>query len=101
MTDKPWKSYFLAYEEDAIIIAGGNSQGIEPGMQFVVKTIGKQVKNPQTGIMVSLPGKEIGTIEVLSTGGDTPETEYAIVRMVSGEIDGNNLSDYVIEELGL
>ena len=51
--------------------------------------------------MVSLPGKEIGTIEVLSTGGDTPETEYAIVRMVSGEIDGNNLSDYVIEELGL
>ena len=101
LTDKPWKSYFLAYEEDAIIIAGGNSQGIEPGMQFVVKTIGKQVKNPQTGIMVSLPGKEIGTIEVLSTGGDTPETEYAIVRMVSGEIDGNNLSDYVIEELGL
>lgn len=101
LTDKPWKSYFLAYDNDAIIIAGGNSQGIEPGMQFAVKTIGKQVKNPQTGIMISLPGKEIGKIEVLSTGGDTPETEYAIVRVVSGEMDGNNISDYVIEEIGL
>lgn len=101
LTDKPWKSYFLAYDSDAIIIAGGSSQGIEPGMQFAVKTIGKQVKNPQTGIMISLPGKEIGKIEVLSTGGDTPETEYAIVTVVSGEIDGNNISDYVIEEIGL
>ena len=101
LTDKPWKSYFLAYDSDAIIIAGGSSQGIERGMRFAVKTIGKQVKNPQTGIMISLPGKEIGKIEVLSTGGDTPETEYAIVKVVSGEIDGNNISDYVIEEIGL
>ena len=101
LTDKPWKSYFLTYDSDAIIIAGGSSQGIEPGMQFAVKTIGKQVKNPQTGILISLPGKEIGKIEVLSTGGDTPETEYAIVKVVSGEMDGNNISDYVIEEIGL
>ena len=101
LTDKPWKSYFLAFDNDAIIIAGGSSQGIEAGMQFAVKTIGKQVKNPQTGILISLPGKEVGKIEVISTGGDTPETEYAIVRIVSGELDGNNISDYVIEEIGL
>lgn len=101
LTDKPWKSYFLVFDNDAIVIAGGSSQGIEPGMQFAVKTVGKKVKNPQTGIMISLPGKEIGKIEVLSTGGDTPETEYSIVNVVSGEMDGNNISDYVIEEIGL
>ena len=101
LTDKPWKSYFLVYDNEAIIIAGGSSQGIEPGMQFAVKTIGRQVKNPQTGIMISLPGKEIGTIEVVSTGGDTPETEYSIVRVVSGELSGDNISEYVIEEIGL
>lgn len=101
LTDKPWKSYFLVYDNEAIIIAGGGSQGIEPGMQFAVKTIGRQVKNPQTGIMISLPGKEIGTIEVVSTGGDTPETEYSIVRVVSGELSGENISEYVIEEIGL
>ena len=101
LTDKPWKSYFLVYDNEAIIIAGGGSQGIEPGMQFAVKTIGRQVKDPQTGIMISLPGKEIGTIEVVSTGGDTPETEYSIVRVVSGELSGDNISEYVIEEIGL
>lgn len=98
LTDKPWKSYFLVYDNDAIIMAGGGSQGIEPGMQFVVKTIGKQVKNPQTGIMISLPGKDIGRIEVISTGGDTPETEYSIVQVVSGELNGDDISEYVIEE---
>ena len=99
LSDKPWKSYFLSYDSDAIIIAGGKSQGIEPGMVFAVKTVGKNVKNPQTGIMVTLPGKEVGKIKVEETGGDTPETEYSIVSMIGGSIDSENLSNYIIEEI--
>ena len=99
LSDKPWKSYFLSYDSDAIIIAGGKSQGIEPGMIFAVKTVGKNVKNPQTGIMVTLPGKEVGKIKVEETGGDTPETEYSIVSMIEGSIDSENLSNYIIEEI--
>ena len=99
LSDKPWKSYFLSYDSDAIIIAGGKSQGIEPGMVFAVKTVGKNVKNPQTGIMVTLPGKEVGKIKVEETGGDTPETEYSIVSMIEGSIDSENLSNYIIEEI--
>lgn len=99
LSDKPWKSYFLSYDSDAIIIAGGKSQGIEPGMVFAVKTVGKNVKNPQTGIMVTLPGKEVGKIKVEETGGDTPETEYSIVSMIEGTVDSENLSNYIIEEI--
>ncbi|MDY2932115.1 MAG: CsgG/HfaB family protein [Muribaculaceae bacterium] len=99
LSDKPWKSYFLSYDSDAIIIAGGKSQGIEPGMVFAVKTVGKNVKNPQTGIMVTLPGKEVGKIKVEETGGDTPETEYSIVSIIEGSIDSENLSNYIIEEI--
>ena len=99
LSDKPWKSYFLSYDSDAIIIAGGKSQGIEPGMVFAVKTVGKNVRNPQTGIMVTLPGKEVGKIKVEETGGDTPETEYSIVSMIEGSIDSENLSNYIIEEI--
>ena len=99
LSDKPWKSYFLSYDSDAIIIAGGKSQGIEPGIVFAVKTVGKNVKNPQTGIMVTLPGKEVGKIKVEETGGDTPETEYSIVSMIEGSIDSENLSNYIIEEI--
>lgn len=99
LTDKPWRSYFLAYDSDAVIIAGGAGQGIEPGMTFAVKTAGKSVKNPQTGIMIKLPGKDVGKIQVVSTGGDTPETEYAIVTITEGTIDPNKLTDYIIEEI--
>lgn len=96
-TDKPWRTYFLSYEDDAILIAGGKSQGLTEGTSLSLKTKGKQVKNPQTGIMIELPGKNVGTVTVLMTGGDTPETEYSFVE-VSGDVDKNNLMNYIIEE---
>ena len=99
-TNSPWKTYFLSYDSDAVLIAGGNSQGIKTGMVFNVKTQGKKVKNPQTGIMITLPGKNVGTAKVISTGGDTPETEYSFVEVSSSEtIDSTNMSNYIIEQI--
>ena len=99
-TDKPWQTYILSHDSDGTIIAGGASQGITVGDVFDVMTKGKKVKNPQTGIMIELPGKKIGTATVLSTGGDTPETEYSIVSISDGtNIDGNNLNNYYIKEI--
>ena len=98
-TDSPWKTYFLAYDNDAVLIAGGASQGLKEGMIFDVKTRGKKVKNPQTGVMIELPGKVIGTATVLAMGGDTPETEYSFVDVATEqEIDSENLSNYIIQE---
>lgn len=98
-TDKPWRTFFLNYDADAILIAGGASQGIVAGDEFIIKTRGKKVKNPQTGVVIELPGKKIGTVTVVSTAGDTPETEYSFVEVKSDvEIDANNLSNYIIEE---
>lgn len=98
-TDKPWKTYFLSYEPDAVLIAGGKSQGIKEGMTFDVKTKGKQVKNPQTGIMITLPGKTVGQAKVISTGGDTPETEYSFVELTTQEkINSSNMQNYIIEQ---
>lgn len=100
-TDKPWRTYFLSYDSDAQLIAGGESQGIKVGDTFAVMTNGKKVKNPQTGVMIELPGKKIGTITVSATGGDTPETEYSFV-VFSGEestINSENLNEYYIEEI--
>lgn len=98
-TDKPWRTFFLAYDEDAQIVAGGNSQGVKEGDVFAVKTKGKKMKNPQTGVMVELPGKEIGKVTVLSCAGDTPETEYSIVSYSGDAIDTEKLLDYIIEEI--
>lgn len=99
-TDKAWRTYFLAFEEDAVLIAGGASQGIEVGDIFTIKSKGKSVKNPQTGLMIELPGKEIGTVTILSSGGDTAETEYSFVEVSSNtDIDVDKLTEYFIEEI--
>lgn len=98
-TDKPWRTYFLSYDNDGVLIGGGKSQGISEGDTFAIKTKGKQVKNPQTGVMIELPGKQIGTCTVIQCGGDTPETEYSFVTVNSDQtIDPANLSNYIIEE---
>lgn len=96
-TDKPWRTYFLSFDDDAVLIAGGASQGLLPGDVFDVMTKGKKVKNPQTGIEIELPGKKIGTVNVISSAGDTPETEFSLVTY-SGDIpiDANELSNYYI-----
>lgn len=40
------KTFFISYDNDAVLIAGGKSQGIKEGMTFAVMTKGKKVKNP-------------------------------------------------------
>lgn len=97
-TDKPWRSYFLAFDEEAII-SGGATQGLAQGDLFIVKKKGKIVTNPQTGIKFELPGKEVAKVSIEMTGGDTPETEFSIVNFKEGSIDKNNLADYYIEEI--
>ena len=99
-TNSPWKTFFISYEPDAVLIAGGNSQGIKEGMVFSVMTKGKKVKNPQTGILIPLPGKKVGQAKVIATGGETPETEYAFVEVTSTEnINATNMGNYIIEEI--
>ena len=98
-TNKPWRTYFLSFDNSGKIIAGGESQGLSAGDVLAVKTKGKKVKNPQTGIMIDLPGDQIGTVTIESTGGDTPETEYSIVSYSGSDINSRNINQYVIEEI--
>lgn len=87
MLDKPWQSYILSYEEGSLIISGGSSQNITPGTLFEIIKEGKKVKNPQTGMLITLPGKAIGTIEVTASFGNTPESEVSFGTIVSGNLD--------------
>ena len=98
LMDRTWRAYFLAVDGTDIFISGGESQGLSVGDVFVVKEKGKSVKNPQTGIQMELPGKNVGQIKITFTGGETPETEFSLVEFLNGEIDQNNLLNYYIEE---
>ena len=86
MLDKPWRAYILAEEDGNLIISGGRSQNVQVGDRFAVMECGKKVKNPQTGMLIELPGKQIGTISVTSTLGDTPENEISLGQVGSGDV---------------
>lgn len=85
LMDRPWKSHILTKEDDSYVIAGGTSQGVKVGNEFGVYSIGKKIKNPQTGITVQLPGKKVAELKVISTTGKDVN-EIAMCSLVSGNI---------------
>ncbi len=87
MLDKPWRGYILGYEDGSLITSGGKSQNINAGDAFDVMRKGKKVKNPQTNMIINLPGKKLASIEIDSTFGDTPETEVSFATITDGSLD--------------
>ena len=96
--DKPWHGYILTKEEDSYIISGGESQGIHTGDVFPVYTKGRKVKNPQSGMMVELPGKKIGAMTVQMSAGDVPENEISFCSYEGEPIDGDRLDNYYVSD---
>ena len=96
--DKPWRSYFLSVEDGVYIISGGASQGLSAGDCFNVYKKGKVVKNPQTGLNIELPGTKLGSITVLQSMGDTPESEISICSYEGEPINVEDLINYYISD---
>lgn len=85
LLDRPWRSYLLGFEDGKLIMAGGKSQNINTGDIFTVMKEGGKVKNPQTNMMITLPGNQIGKIKAVMSVGDTPEAEVTLCDIVEGD----------------
>lgn len=88
LLNKPWRSYVLSIEDSNIIIAGGEKQGLKIGDTFNIYKKGKSIKNPQTGILIELPGKKIATISVISQFGNNYTDEGSICEILNGTVKG-------------
>jgi len=88
MSGRPWQTYLLKVDGNRVFMGGGKSQGVKPGMQFSVQTQGEQVKSPQTGAMVTLPGQAIAQIRVDAVFGDSELNEGAVASIASGSLAG-------------
>ncbi len=86
MLDKPWKGYILGYEDGNFITSGGKSQNIKVGDTFDVLIEGKKVKNPQSNMMITLPGKKLAKISIVATLGDTIENEVSLAKLIEGDL---------------
>ncbi len=93
MLDKPWRGYILGHQDGNLIISGGKSQNIKIGDIFDVLKEGKKIKNPQTNTMITLPGRKLASIRIISTLGDTPDTEVSLAAVTDG-----NLNDYIAKK---
>jgi len=93
LLDKPWKAYILDVSDGSYIISGGKSQNIQAGDKFDVLLKGKTIKNPQTNMMITLPGKKIAQLRVLTTIGETVENEASLCELISGNLSAYKTSD--------
>jgi curli biogenesis system outer membrane secretion channel CsgG len=95
---RPWRTYLLAIEEGLVYVSGAQRQGLKVGDELAVMRAGKTVVSRQTGLPIELPGTEIARLVVKSQFGDNEANEGSICEVVSGSLDGIELSEvYVIE----
>lgn len=87
MTAKPWRSFVLAEEDGLFIVAGGTSQGLTEGMTLVVSLEGREIKNPQTGGKITLPGKAVASVSVLYSYGEDEFSQISFTEALEGEIE--------------
>ena len=98
LLNTPWRSYVLSVEDNSIIIAGGEKQGLRIGDEFTVFAKGKTVKNPQTGMRIELPGQKIATIRVVSQFGSSYTDEGSICQLLTGNITSKDLKELYVQQ---
>ncbi|XPV74923.1 MAG: CsgG/HfaB family protein [Desulfovibrio sp.] len=99
LMSKPWQSYIIAHEENVYIMSGGKTQGIKASDTFKVLRKGKTINNPQTNMPLTLPGKKIAEVVVLSTAGDTAASEVSFCSVIEGKIPTNDFSNLIVQEI--
>ena len=96
--DKPWTADLLAQEDGIVFISGGESQGVKPSMVFDVETRGREVKSQTTGTTISLPGKKVAEINVVSLFGEDVLNQGAATMVISGSLEGYKLNELQVKE---
>ena len=97
--DGQWRAYLLSHDEGIYFVSGGASQGIASGDIYAVIERGRKVKNPQTGMMIELPGKQVATLRISQTLGSSVTDELSMAEIIMGEVDNNKLESYYITEV--
>ncbi|RYV03834.1 curli production assembly protein CsgG [Shewanella sp. OPT22] len=97
LLDAPWQSYLLAEDSGTYFMSGGKNQGIQKNDKFDVLVKGKQIKNPQTGMLVELPGKKVAEVQVIAFSGKG-ENELSMATVTSGAVNKDKLMDYIVRE---
>lgn len=98
--NRPWTADILGQEEDLLFISGGESQGVRVGMVFDVETRGREVQSQTTGARITLPGRKVAQIKVLSLFGQDVLNQGAVATVINGDLSNYKLNDLQVKEQG-
>jgi curli biogenesis system outer membrane secretion channel CsgG len=87
LADRPWRTDILEVQGAQVFVTGGKSQGLRPGDTLAVMEPGQTVKSKQTGFEVTLPARQVASLSVLSTFGDSETNEGSVCQITSGAVD--------------
>ncbi len=82
LNKKPWSCRVAAVEGGQIYLNAGMESGLEVGQKVKVFSQGKEIKDPNTGIVLGRTESEIGTAKITSFFGD----DGSIATLISGEL---------------
>jgi len=100
LASRPWQTYILKAESNRLFLGGGKTQGVREGMQFEVFTQGEQLKSPQTGAVVTLPGRHIASLRIDGLFGNSELDEGSVASVVSGSLAGYKPEQLVVRHGG-
>ncbi len=87
LTDRPWRTDILEVQGPQIFISGGQRQGLRAGDELAVMAAGQTVRSAQSGFDVTLPPRQVGTLRVLSTFGESETNEGSVCELTSGKVE--------------
>ncbi len=99
MLTKPWSADVLTVENGLVYFSGGESQGIEVGMNFAVFKKGREVKSTTTGSIITLPGTEVAKLRVLGTFGQTELEQGSFGLITEGNVSLLDLNELEVREI--
>ena len=99
LEEKPWNTDILETQGGQIFISGGERQGLKVGDILRVMAPGQKVKSKQTGMEISLPGRQVAKIRVVSFFGDNENNEGSVCEIVDGKVDPASATNLYVEEV--
>ena len=98
LEEREWRTDILKIDNGQVFISGGAHQGLKPGVVLAVMKRGSTVKSKQTGFGIELPATRIGTIEVVSTFGNSDANEGSVAKIIAGDLPQSDFDDLFVTE---
>jgi hypothetical protein len=85
LRDQPWRAGIVEVGNGKLVIAAGARAGLKPGQELRIVRQGRRVREPSSGIVVELPGDDVGRIRIVSQFGTDDADEGSVCDILSGE----------------